>query len=39
MATTLLAREVPPAGGDTLSPAMQELRGPLQAVNSSDRPK
>jgi taurine dioxygenase len=46
MATTLLAREVPAAGGDTmfasqyaayegLSPAMQELLAPLRAVNSS----
>ena len=46
MATTLLAREVPSAGGDTLfasqyaaydalSPAMQELLDPLRAVNSS----
>ena len=46
MATMLLAREVPPAGGDTmyasmyaayeaLSPAMQELLEPLRAVNSS----
>lgn len=46
MATLLLAREVPPAGGDTmfadqyaayeaLSPAMQELLAPLRAVNSS----
>jgi taurine dioxygenase len=46
MATMLLAREVPPAGGDTLyasqyaayetlSPAMRELLEPLQAVNSS----
>jgi taurine dioxygenase len=46
MATMLLAREVPPAGGDTmfanqyaayeaLSPAMQAMLEPLQAVNSS----
>jgi taurine dioxygenase len=46
MATMLLAREIPPAGGDTLfasqyaayealSPAMQELLTPLRAVNSS----
>ncbi|MBV9934643.1 MAG: TauD/TfdA family dioxygenase, partial [Actinobacteria bacterium] len=46
MATTLLAREVPPYGGDTmfanqyatyeaLSPAMQELLAPLRGVNSS----
>ena len=46
MATMLLAREIPPYGGDTLfasqyaayeslSPAMQELLDPLQAVNSS----
>ena len=46
MATMLLAREVPPVGGDTLfasmyaayeslSPAMQELLAPLRAVNSS----
>jgi taurine dioxygenase len=46
MATMLLAREVPPAGGDTmfanqyaafetLSPAMRELLTPLRAVNSS----
>ncbi len=46
MATMLLAREVPPHGGDTLfasqyaafeslSPAMQELLAPLEAVNSS----
>ena len=46
MATMLLAREVPPAGGDTLfasqyaayetlSPAMQELLLPLRAMNSS----
>lgn len=46
MATMLLAREVPPAGGDTLyadqyaayealSPAMRELLDPLRAVNSS----
>lgn len=46
MATMLLAREVPPAGGDTLyadmyaaydalSPAMQEMLRPLRAVNSS----
>jgi taurine dioxygenase len=46
MATMLLAREVPPVGGDTmfadmyaafdtLSPAMQSLLEPLRAVNSS----
>jgi taurine dioxygenase len=46
MATMLLARQVPPAGGDTLfasqcaafeslSPAMQDLLTPLRAVNSS----
>jgi taurine dioxygenase len=46
MATMLLARQVPPAGGDTLfasqyaafeslSPAMQDLLTPLWAVNSS----
>lgn len=46
MATMLLAREVPPAGGDTmfanmyaaydaLSPAMRVMLDPLQAVNSS----
>jgi taurine dioxygenase len=46
MATMLLAREIPPAGGDTmfanmyaafatLSPAMQSLLEPLRAVNSS----
>lgn len=46
MATMLIAREIPPAGGDTmfanqyaayaaLSPAMQELLAPLRAVNSS----
>ncbi|HEU5083716.1 MAG TPA: TauD/TfdA family dioxygenase [Acidimicrobiales bacterium] len=46
MATLLLAREVPPAGGDTmyasqyaayeaLSPAMRALLDPLRAVNSS----
>ncbi|MBV9665291.1 MAG: TauD/TfdA family dioxygenase [Actinobacteria bacterium] len=46
MATTLLAREVPPYGGDTmfanqyaayeaLSPSMQELLAPLRGVNSS----
>jgi taurine dioxygenase len=46
MATMLLAREVPPAGGDTmfanmyaaydaLSPAMRAVLDPLQAVNSS----
>ena len=46
MATMLLARELPPAGGDTLfasqyeafetlSPAMQELLTPLRGVNSS----
>jgi taurine dioxygenase len=46
MATMLVAREVPPAGGDTmfasqyaahdaLSPAMQRLLAPLRAVNSS----
>lgn len=46
MATMLLAREIPPAGGDTmyadmyaayeaLSPRMQELLEPLRAVNSS----
>jgi taurine dioxygenase len=46
MATLLLAREIPPSGGDTmfanmyaayeaLSPGMQKLLGGLQAVNSS----
>jgi taurine dioxygenase len=46
MATMLLARELPPYGGDTmfasmyaayeaLSPAMRDLLDPLQAVNSS----
>ena len=46
MATMLLARQVPPAGGDTLfagqcaaydalSPALQDLLEPLRAVNSS----
>jgi taurine dioxygenase len=46
MATMLLAREIPPSGGDTLfasmyaayealSPAMRELLRPLRAVNSS----
>jgi len=46
MATMLLAREIPPYGGDTmfasqyaaydaLSPAMQELLAPLRGVNSS----
>ena len=46
MATTLIAREVPPVGGDTLfanqyaafealSPAMQELLTPLRAISSS----
>ena len=46
MATMLLAREVPPAGGDTLfasqyaayealSPALRELLDPLRAINSS----
>jgi taurine dioxygenase len=46
MATMLLAREIPPTGGDTmfasmyaayeaLSPAMQEMLAPLRAVNSS----
>jgi taurine dioxygenase len=46
MATMLLAREVPPAGGDTmyanmyaayegLSPALREVLDPLRAVNSS----
>jgi taurine dioxygenase len=46
MATMLLAREIPPAGGDTLfanmyaaydalSPAMREMLAPLRAVNSS----
>ena len=48
MATMLLAREIPPAGGDTmfadmyaafeaLSPGMQALLDPLRAVNSSAR--
>jgi taurine dioxygenase len=46
MATLLIAREIPPAGGDTmfanqymafesLSPAMQELLTPLRGVSSS----
>ena len=46
MATMLVAREIPPAGGDTmfanmyaaydaLSPALQTVLDPLQAVNSS----
>jgi taurine dioxygenase len=46
MATMLLARQVPPAGGDTLfasqcaayeslSPALREVLDPLRAVNSS----
>jgi len=46
MATMLLAREIPPAGGDTLyanmyaayealSPAMRRLLDPLRAINSS----
>jgi taurine dioxygenase len=46
MATMLLAREIPPAGGDTmyanqyaafeaLSPAMQDLLRPLRAISSS----
>jgi len=46
MATMLLAREIPPAGGDTmfasmyaaydaLSPAMRDMLDPLRAVNSS----
>ena len=46
MATTLLAREVPPAGGDTLyanqyaafealSPALQNLLVPLRAISTS----
>ena len=46
MATMLLAREIPPAGGDTmfanmyaayeaLSPAMRAMLDPLRAVNSS----
>lgn len=46
MATLLLAREIPPQGGDTmfanqylafetLSPAMQDLLRPLRAINSS----
>jgi taurine dioxygenase len=46
MATMLIAREIPPAGGDTmyanqyaayesLSPAMQRLLEPLRGVNSS----
>ncbi|HEY4331590.1 MAG TPA: TauD/TfdA family dioxygenase, partial [Ilumatobacteraceae bacterium] len=46
MATMLLAREVPPVGGDTmfanqydafeaLSPALQQMLTPLRAVNSS----
>jgi taurine dioxygenase len=46
MATMLLAREIPPSGGDTmfanmyaaydaLSPAMREVLDPLRAVNSS----
>jgi taurine dioxygenase len=48
MATMLVAREVPPAGGDTLfasqyaayealSPALRALLDPLRAVNSSAR--
>jgi taurine dioxygenase len=46
MATVLIAREIPPAGGDTLfasqyaayealSPAMRELLDPLRAISSS----
>jgi taurine dioxygenase len=46
MATMLLAREIPPAGGDTmyanqydafdaLSPAMQQMLTPLRAISSS----